>query len=878
LTPERWERVEALFHEALNQPPGERRTFLEQACAADARLLHEVLELLRAHEGPGPLGQLDAPAPSAPHLEWVGPYRLVRRIGEGGMGAVYLAERVGEGFTQRVALKLIRAGYADPQMKERLAAERRILARLEHPGIARLIDGGSTPGGQPFYAMEFVEGSDLLRYCDDHGVPLRGRLKLFIQVCAAVHYAHQQLVVHRDLKPGNIMVTPDGRPKLLDFGLAKLLERDAGRDATQTAPWLTPAYVSPEQLLEGRVSTLTDVYALGVVLYELVAGRRPYDVEGLNPAELTRVVCEEVPPPPSTVVSSGAAFGTSPHRLRRRVAGDLDVIVLKALAKDPGRRYASVAELADDIRRYLEGQPVIARPDSLMYRASKLVQRHKPSVAAAAAVLVFLVGGLGAAVWQAREASVARKRAEAALHQSRDVSEFLLGLFDTSDPDAVRGDTVAGRALLRRGVEEVELLDGQPVIQARMLITLGRVDENLGRYDDAMALYRRALEQRRAALGPKHIEVAENLDRLGELDRRMGRYHEADSLYHAALDMKRDLLGASHRAVAQTLYLLGFLMPYLGRMEESEQFYREALAIQRRTLTAVDPELSETMIQLATILSRRAKPDEAERLLREALAIRGSAYGPDGPLVADAKTYLADFLHRVREEHAEAERLYREAIAVHRRSPEAGINQLTHAIEGLAGVAEELGRYGEAETLLREIVEERRARLGPAHPSVANGLAGLTDFLHRRGRLAEAETLNRREIAILRASVGMEHHAVATALGRLGTLLSDEGRYREADSVFGEAIAMRERVSGPRHPLLALVLADYAHSLTTRARYADAEAALAKALDIVERQYPDAHPDAQRVIRGLVELYERWHRPAEAARYRARVRAVGPGV
>jgi serine/threonine protein kinase len=878
MTPERWARIEALFHQALERVAAERGAFLQHACAGDTPLLHEVLGLLAAHEGTGPVGHMDTPAPGAPPLEWVGPYRLVRRVGEGGMGAVYLAERAGEGFTQLVALKLIRAGFADPQLQERLAVERRILARLEHPGIARLIDGGSTPTGQPYYAMEFVEGTDLLRYCDDHGVPLRGRLKLFIRVCEAVHYAHQQLVVHSDLKPGNIMVTPDARPKLLDFGLAKLLEHEGGRDATQTAPWLTPAYASPEQLLEGRVSTLTDVYALGVVLYELVTGRRPYEVEGMNPAELTRVVCEEVPPPPSTVVASGAALSTSARRLRRQVAGDLDVIMLKALAKEPARRYASAAEFADDLRRYLEGLPVVARPDSLVYRVTKLVQRHKPSVVAALAITVFLVGGLGAALWQAREASIARGRAEAALREARDVSEFLLGLFDASDPQATFGDTVAARALLRRGAAEVERLDGQPVIQARMLMTLGHVHENLGRYEDAERFYLRALEQRRTVLGPGDVEVAETLDHLGALYRRVGRYREADSLYHVALRIKRARLGADHPAVAETLYLLGFLMPYLGRMEESEQYYRRALAIQRRTLPPDDPRPSQTMIQLATILSRRGKQDDAEALLREALATRVSAYGAGAPVVADAKTYLADFLHGVRRQDEEAERLYREAVAVHRRSPQGGLNELTHAIEGLAGVAEAVGRYGETETLRREIVALRQHYLGPEHPSVANGLAGLGDFLHRRGRLAEAEQLARREIAILRKSMGPEHHAMALALDRLGGLLTDEGRYREADSVFTEAIAMRERVSGPRHALLALVLADYAHLLTERRRFADAETTLARALDIVERQYSDAHPDAQKVIRGLVELYERWNRPGEAARYRARVLSVGPGV
>jgi eukaryotic-like serine/threonine-protein kinase len=863
MTSDRWSSVQELFHQALGYPSPARAEFLNQACQGDEQLRGEVISLLAAHESEGPLGRLDDFAPGAtPPLEWIGPYRLVRRLGEGGMGVVYLAERSGEGFSQFVALKLIRAGFADPRLQQRLTEERRLLARLEHPGIARLIDGGSTAAGQPYYAMEFVEGSNLLQYCAEHSLSAEARLKLFIQVCEAVHYAHQQLVLHRDIKPGNVWVTPDGHPKLLDFGLAKALEHEDHGDATQTAPWLTPAYAGPEQLKHGRVSILTDVYALGVMLYELVTGVRPYQVEGLSPADLTRVVCESVPRAPSAVAN---------------VAGDVSVIVLKALAKEPERRYGSAAELADDLRRYLLDEPVLARPDSLGYRLSKLVQRHKATVAAAIAVVVFLIGGLGAALWQARVASTARLRAEAALRQSEDVSEFMIGLFEASDPEAAFGDTLAARELLRRGVAEADRLKGQPIIQARLLVTLGRVYENLARYDDAERLYQRALAQRRAALGPVHLEVAENLDRLGTLYRRVGRYAAADSLYRAALDMKVSLLGPEDPAVAQTLYYLGFLMPYLGRLEEGESYYRRALAIQQGAQPP-DPKRFDTMLQLATTLTRRGNRDEAEGLLRDALAVRTASDGADAVTTAEAKTYLADFLNGVRADHAGAERLYREALAVCRANPDAGINLLTHATGGLADADDALGKSGEAETLLRGLVDLQRERFGQEHPSVAWAKANLAEFLQRHGRLAEAEVLSREQIAIVGQALGPEGGAMAGAVERLATLMTDQGRYREADSLFKVAIQMREHVSGPQHPLVALALVDYADLLTRSHRFAESEAVLVRALEILEPQYPDTHPDTQRVIRGFVTLYERWNRPEQAARYRARVQAVGPGL
>ncbi|HET7373170.1 MAG TPA: serine/threonine-protein kinase, partial [Gemmatimonadaceae bacterium] len=458
----RWDRVEEVFHQLVDLTPRERESRLLAYAAEDEPLRREVLALLAAHDAPGPLGRLTNEPERLPTLEWVGPYRLLRKLGEGGMGVVYLAERSGDGFKQTVALKLIRGGFATASLETRLLEERRILARLEHPGIARFIDGGSTPSGQPYVAMEYIEGVDLVQYCATRGLSLRRRLALFAAVCDAVHYAHQQLVVHRDLKPGNILVTKDGRPKLLDFGLAKVLEDDGSMDATQTAPWVTLAYASPEQLRRGRISTLTDIYALGVVLYELLAGRRPHEMTGLAPAEMVRVVCEENAKPPSAVAEADVSGDMSAERLRRTIRGDLDVISLKALAKEPDRRYDSAGALAEDVRRYLDGRPVLARPDSVWYRASKFAARHRAGVAAAALVLFFLTAGLGVALWQASVARTARHRAEAALRQSDDVTSFLLGLVAASDPTSARVDTVAAREILRRGTAEAERLSTQP--------------------------------------------------------------------------------------------------------------------------------------------------------------------------------------------------------------------------------------------------------------------------------------------------------------------------------------------------------------------------------------------------------------------------------
>jgi eukaryotic-like serine/threonine-protein kinase len=870
-----WGRVESLFHELLETPPSDRERRLIAGCGEDEQLRRELLELLAAHDATGPLGRLTEEREPPPSLDWVGPYRLVRMLGEGGMGVVYLAERAGEGFTQTVALKLIRAGYATASLEIRLAEERRILARLEHPGIARFIDGGSTSSGQPYVAMEYVEGLDLVQYCEAHALTLRERLLLFGAICEAVHYAHQQLVVHRDLKPGNIHVTRDGRPKLLDFGLAKALEDEDSIDATQTAPWVTIAYASPEQLRHGRVSTLTDIYALGVVLYELLTGRRPHDLSGLGPAEMVRVVCEQTVAPPSATVERTASVSESADRIRRTIRGDLDVIVLKALATEPDRRYDSAGAFAEDVRRFLDGRPVLARPDSIWYRASKFAVRHSAGVAAAALIVLFLTTGLGIALWQAREARAARVRAETAMRQSEDVTSFLLGLVAASDPMSALVDTVAAREILRRGTAEAERLRAQPALQARMFDALGEIYDKLGRHTDAEWLLTRSLTLRQATLGAGHADVAISLQRLGMHYRTMSAFTRAESLYTAALQMRQRLLDPNDPAIAETLGSLGFLMPYLGRLAESEAYYRSAVATLRRRLPLADDRLSAMLIPFATSLARNGKIDEAEATLREAVELRQLGHGSEHASVAEAEIYLADLLTRQRAQYVEAETLYRNALAVQRKEYGDRSLQLIHAMNSLADIVELQGHADEAETLLRDILAIRQAALGPNHEQVGESKAGLAEFLHRRRRFAESEVLFRQALATYNSTVGHEHALVASGMADLAGLLTDAGRYREADQLFLNAIAMDGRLSGPKHLRAAAWRTERARLLTLSGRYREAEAELVESLGVFEAQLPDAHPDVQRVLRGLVSLYRTWGRRGDADRYAVRLVAEG---
>ena len=594
-----WSRVQELFEAALERSEGARDAFLAEACGGDVRLRDEVSALLAADSGEHPLldgagvtEQLDEVFSLAGHR--IGPYQVVERIGEGGMGRVYRASRADGQFEQEVALKLLRPGMASDRLLARFQEERRILARLDHPGIARILDGGVTARGQPWFAMEYVDGQPLDDWCDARALSVDARLRLFLEVCDALQYAHSRLVVHRDLKPDNILVSQDrnGRPriKLLDFGIAKLLEDDGGTQLTRTGgPPLTPAYAAPEQVEGREVSTVTDVYSLGVLLYELLTGQRPYEVRNAPPTELAEAIRNAQPPRPSTVVrresdlETSRARATRPDRLGRRLVGDLDVICLKAIRKEPERRYGSVQALQEDIRRHLEGRPVEARPDTVGYRTRKFVARNRGAVLSGTVIslsLVFL--GISSAV-QAVQLERERDAARLERDRAQAVADLLTDVFSASDPREALGAEATARELLDRGAERIqEDREMDPEVKAALMTVLGDVYANFLLLPDAVPLYRAALELTQRDRGGPDPEVAEAQARLGAALGDVGEFEAADSLLRtslAQLDALDDEVPPLQRA--RTLNRLGIVLREAGRYPESEVYYRPALGISR---------------------------------------------------------------------------------------------------------------------------------------------------------------------------------------------------------------------------------------------------------------------------------------------------------
>ncbi len=820
---EAWKRALEIFQEAADLAPAERDRHVADACRGDDALRRQVADLLAADARAG--SPLDRSAGGRfqrllervdiPLDRWIGrqlgPYRIVRELGLGGMGAVFLGERCDGQFEQRVALKVARLGLAGDEAIRLFLAERRILAGLEHPRIARLLDGGVTPDGLPFFAMEYVEGVPIGDYCDAQGLSLPQRIDLFLGVCAAVDHAHRRLVVHRDLKPSNILVTASGEIKLLDFGIAKLL--GGGDEDTRThGRHLTPAYAAPEQIRGERVTTATDVWALGVVLYELLVGRRPFSARGAQ-EEVALAVAGEEAARPSTAVPTAEPGARSRRRRRRALRGDLDTILLTALRSDPDRRYPSAAALAEDLRRHLALLPIRARPDSLRYRAGKFAARHRWTLAVAATLLLALVGALGAALAQAR-AKAREARA------SQEVTSFLVRLFESSDPTLARGASLTAQELLDEGVARLRSdLAGEPEVRARLLHAMGASYVALGLYGRALPLAEEALRLRRRTSTAPGAEVAESMDQLGEIFRLEADFARAEPLLRDALAARRARLGPDDPAVIQSLGHLGRLYEDEGQFARAEGPYREALAASERRFGPDSPESAACLDDFATNQSDLGREAKAIGLLRRALAIRERALGPDALGVA------------------------------------ASLQSLGLHLDGS-------GAYPESAAALERALAIRQKVLGPAHPLVGATRLDLAGVYDDENRLDAAEEAARSALEVLRGALPGDHPKVGEALNMLGVIRTSRRDFAGAVPVFRELLARYRQASGKGHPDTLAVENNLAITLLHAGQASEAESLEREVL--AELREDNGQPTGALARENLAATLEQEGRPREA--------------
>jgi serine/threonine-protein kinase len=926
VNPARWQRLETILDQALERPAAERAAFVEAACGEDAEMLSEARRMTRALESA--VGFLERPLrdytpdlvdgclagepDDQGHLpvESIGPYRLIREIGRGGMGAVYLAERSDGQYRKQVAIKLVPPGPDAARLGRRFAEERRILASLEHPHIATLLDGGVSAEGLPYLVMEYVEGERIDTWCDRRRLTVRERLALCDDVAAAVQFAHQHLVVHRDLKPGNILVTAGGQAKLLDFGIAKLMADESGSpDAPLTATGAilaTPEYASPEQIRGDPVSTASDVYALGVLLYELLAGRRPYVVAGRSREELARAVCDQTPERPSSAaVRAGtdpapariaADRATTPDGLRRSLAGDLDTIVLTALRKEAALRYPSVQNLREDLRRHLDGFPVQARPPTRRYRAAKFLRRNRGRVAAAALLAIAVAAGLAGTTWQARAASRQADRAER-------VRNFLTGIFAISDPDTARGRTVTARELLDRGAASLGAgLEKDPEMLGEMLGVVGTLYQRLGLYAQARPLLEQAaaVQRSRGASGREELagandalasvlfdlgqfEEAERSAREGlagrlglpEADRRLaasigtlanivrerGRLEEADSLHRVALRLDRGR--GDTAAMATSLTNLSAVLWRRGQYEEARDAAEEGVSLRRGLYGDLHTETAAALRGLGLVLTSQGEYEQAERVLGEALAVNERLLGTDHPQVASilGDQGLAHWRHG---KHREAEVAHQRALAINRAALGPEHPEVATSLNNLATTAYSAGRYDEAVGLFQEALVIWRKALGDRHPHVLSGLNNLGAALREAGRLGAAEPVLREVLELRRHALGEDHADVAQSHNNLAYLLLLEGKTGEAEGEFREALARWRKALGAKHPTVSYALSGLGQALLQQDRAGEALPVLEESLAIRVAAMDSAGTDVAAARRDLGTCLTRLGRFDEA--------------
>ncbi len=853
MNPESWTRIERIFQQAISLPPANRTDFIERACTDDPELRREVESLLASWQksdaflenpvAPDGVELLAQQAASAWVGRQLGPYRIVRELDHGGMGAVYLAERSDKAFHKQVAIKLLRPTIADERLIERFQMERQILASLEHPNIARLLDGGNTPEGIPFLVMEYMEGIPIDRYCRRHSLPLEERLRLFLQVCEAVQFAHRNLIVHRDLKPANILVTAGGVPKLLDFGIAKLLaapEAGLGRSRA-TLPGLlllTPDYCSPEQARGERVNTATDVYSLGVLLYRLLSGRPPYRLSSNNPAEIVRIIGEVEPEKPSVAAatplpaidSDGERTATKGpgdgyRRQGRQLRGDLDNIILKAMQKEPARRYASVEQFAADIRRHLEGLPVLARPATPGYRTAKFLRRHKGAALAAVLIFLSLAGGILVAWRGAAIARVERDRARLEARKSQEVTRFLQDMLGSADPHTA-GPQVTVAALLDQASRRIdEGLHADPAIESAVRTTIGMAYLGLGMYDPAEQQIRRSLRLREDLYGPGHFETAPNYHQLALIALDRGDPITAEPLCRNALRLAEARAGSS-----------GLDFPFM-------------------------------LDTMATIRLRQGDFDQAEQLHRRALALRRRRDGNRSVSVAESLNNLAIVLG-TKGNYAEAESLHEEALSIIRSLRGADSIEVSVTLSNLASIKEALKKFPEADLLFRQSIAVRKKLLGPDHPELAYTLYNYAFMLYEKGDYAEACRVSREILALRGQSLPEIHPMVAAALHVLGRSLMAEGRAGEALPCLAESLQLRRKVLPAQNWLVANSASAWAECLGRLGRRAEAEPVLLSSYQQLAASLGPEHERTQEALHRIIDFYTAGNQDQLAAEYR----------
>jgi serine/threonine-protein kinase len=878
----RWQTIQTLFHQAADRPEAERRSFLESQCADDAVLVSEVMILLEEDARGTSLldrniGQLADQIlhqpPGAPlDFKEFGPYRILRVLGEGGMGIVYLAER--EDLGSQVAIKILRDAWLSPARRELFAAEQRTLAQLNHPSIARLYDADTSTDGSPFFVMEYVEGAPLTLYCDKNNCSIHGRLQLFRAVCDAVLYAHQHAVIHRDLKPSNVLVKNDETVRLLDFGIAKHIE-GLGDFVDKTVTGLrsmTPAYAAPEQIRGEQVGIHTDVYSLGVILYELLTGRLPFDFSNRTPAQAEKVLADQEAGKPSAAARSTSLTLDRNNRadsISDSAWADLDVLCLTAMHKDPQRRYRSTEALIRDIDHYLEGEPLEARPDTTGYRLKKFVVRNLRPVVAVASALALVIGLV---IFFTVRLAIARNAALAEAARTQRIQKFMTNLFEGGDASAGPADSLRVVTLLDRGVQEAQSLNAEPEVQAELYETLGTLYQKLGKLEQANTLLNSSLKERRSLYGADAAPVAEGLVALGLLRADQAQLPEAEKMVREGLAMSKRHLPPNHPVVAKATAALGLVLEDRGSYDEAIKTLEEAVRLQSVKGSAT-PELASSLYELAGTHFYAGHYDTSESLNERLLPMYRQIYGQGHPRVADVLINLGAIKYDLGH-YREAEEYDRQALGIvqawyGKENPETA-SDLTILARAL--VRED--RFDEALDLLRQSLAIKERVYGKMHPSVASSLNELGTAALRQGKNDVAEQYFLRMVDIYREVYGEHHYLFAVALANVGSVYASREDWPRAEKIYRQVIPIFTESQSASHINTGIARVKLGRSLLRQDRYAEAEAETRAGYEILVKQMDPKVTWLVNARKDLAEEYDALKQPEQAARFRAEAAAL----
>ncbi len=812
--PARWARGEELFHEASELPPTEQEAFVERECAGDPELRDELTRLLAIDAMPeaaidhpvealaGPLLAADSEPEVAPGTVF-GHYRILGVLGVGGMGTVYRAERADGAYDREVAIKVLRPGRLRGEAGIRFERERRILGRLRHPGIATLVDGGVTSSGQAYLVMELIEGSTITDYARRQRLDVDARVRLVISVAEAVHFAHGNLVVHRDIKPSNILVDEQGLPKLLDFGIARLLDAEEESVTRTGAVLLTPDYAAPEQISGGPITTAIDVYALGAVLHELLTGTRPFGRVDANWGDVQRVLHHD---PPLLSQVEGLERAT-----RVLVRGDLETVVRKALHKDPARRYHSASALAEDLRRYRAGRPIHARPDSVGYRMGRFVRRHRTASILAAALLLTLVLGLAGTLWQARAARLEAERGDA-------VGRFLISLFEAADPGRDPGRAITALDLLEAGFAKVDSLDAGPETRVDLLTTLGLLFSKLGHTDRAQELLHQAVGEARDALPSRDPALGMALNQLGVELSSQGDLDDAETVLREALAARRRD-GAAAIDLASTEGNLALVLRRRGHHAAAESLYRRAIDRLAAVAEGDSALFTSELMGLGQVYQFMGRRSAAESLFRTVRRFEEDRDRPEPRLaiaIHNLGVVLAD-----QERYDEATAAHQEALAVWQRLFPQGHPEIARSREAMARVLERQGRWTEADSLYREAIARWSVLYGDGTSHIATIRANQANLRYFAGDFAAAAEAYRDGIRIWRAND--ERVLLGAGLRNLGIIERERGDLASADTLLAAALTLRREINGELHTDVAETHTAIARLRNQQGRHAEAE-------------------------------------------------------